>query len=309
MKKIFCLIVVLFAVNNAMAAKLMFVDIDTTMANFENLELNNSELRDINIEIRRQLRDNLPSTYEIKTEQTVREAKGSEFIKDYEGAIRLGKKLGVDYSVYARLSDLNGYKLSLEIYDKEGNFVAASRPIEGKNFDGLLQSIRTNAGSICQKLKEHSYEDFTPMERIGTFVLNHALGAGSFTIQDNNRAGLYIAGLEITGIILYVLSSSFLMPDSSDYITDMSRVYGYNEGDTKFDKEGYNSQKDMANAFLTLGIVSLCAAEIYNIYTSFSYSKPKQTAGLGSARNFNLVVLPTRNGNGMAYGLMYNRRF
>jgi len=321
MKKVLCLIAVLFAVNNAIAAKLMFVDIDTAMANFENLELNKSELRDVNIEIRRQLRDNLPSQYDIITEQTVREAKGSEFIKDYEGAIRLGKKLKVDYAVYARLSDLNGYKLSLEVYDTEGNFVSASDPIEGKSFSDLLQSIRENAGSISKKLKGYYDEKyyFTYEERKSAAFKNLVPGYGSIAVMDDWLGAT--AQWALIGIGAYLMATaSPECPSGSLTAEQLPQNVGDGDNGDNGSKvkdsncyfEDYSFEKPSlwhSTSFVIGLLATISSPLVLNPIRVFTYNKPKPKTAYNKSGNFNLAILPTKNGNGVAYGLMYNKRF
>jgi len=319
MRKVLCLIAVLFAVNNAIAAKLMFVDIDTAMAHFENLELDNSELRDINIEIRRQLRDHLPSQYDIITEQIVREAKGDEFIRNYEGAIRLGKKLRADYTVYARLSDLNGYKLSLEVYSTEGdgNFVSASDPIEGKNFSELLQSIRANAGSISRKLKGYYDEKyyFSDDERRTAAFKNLVPGYGSISIMDDWLGAT--AQWALIGIGAYLMATAspecpegFQKGENMNLsgmgvtlVGDPSQCYNGIGGDMEKPSLWHSTS-------FVIGLLAVVSSPlILNPIRVFTYNKPKPKTAYSKAGNFNLAILPTKNGNGVAYGLMYNKGF
>jgi len=162
------------------------------------------------------------------------------------------------------------------------------------------------------------YQNFTKAERFGTFVLNHAVGLGSYMIMDNTEAFGWILGLQATGTLLYFLGTNiFQMPDRSDYdakecIEDHSPSQFWIKECEKEAKQKYKDDRFSVvsgkYALIISGFGFFGIAEIVNLASSFGYDKPKTTSS-AIPRNFNLAILPTRNGNGMAYGLMYNRRF
>jgi hypothetical protein len=151
-------------------------------------------------------------------------------------------------------------------------------------------------------IEKQQHENFTKPERFGTFLLNHALGLGSYIIQDNGEGAAFILGFQAAGALLFGLGSIVRMPDRSDYDEYGRRNYGYEsyEDDRSF-------QSGLKYSLVVSGLICFGIAEIANVYHSFSYKS--STAGLDFRRNFNLAILSTRNGNVMAYGLMYNKSF
>lgn len=155
----------------------------------------------------------------------------------------------------------------------------------GKRPDVGLPPIPEEFFSKQKKQNENFIEQETK-----TFLLNHIFGLGSF-MQGNRKSGLYILGFEAFGAIL-VASGFFIvpMPDRNDYDEYGRRFDDYNrtyEDDRSF-------RVGAKYTLIISGFALLAVAEIINIVTSF---------------NFNLAILPTGNGNEMAYVLMYNRSF
>ena len=149
--------------------------------------------------------------------------------------------------------------------------------------------------------KLDAYQDFTQLERFGTFALNHVLGLGSLLIMENTGTAGWIALGETAGTLLCVFGSLVKMPDRNSYSDD---VYG--DDNYEIDRTHAVGLKYF---LIVSGLVVLGSTEIANAYSSFTYNKPKPVAGFADPRNFRLAVLPNRNGDGMAYGLMYKVRF
>ena len=152
-----------------------------------------------------------------------------------------------------------------------------------------------------RQTKLDTYQDFTQLERFGTFALNHVFGLGSLLIMENTGTAGWIALFEAIGVTLYVFGSSVKMPDRNSYDDD-----SLGEDDYETDRKLAVGSK---YALIVSGLVALGSIEIANAVSSFTYNKPKPVAGFADPRNFHLAVLPNRDGNGMAYGLMYNVRF
>jgi len=163
------------------------------------------------------------------------------------------------------------------------------------------------------KTSLNASQDFTKLERLGTFALNHVFGLGSLLIMDDYGSAGGIALFESIGVILCVFGFSVKMPDISSYPCP-----GYYAADEECpnrlrrDKNDYGYETDRENAvilkylLLSLGFASFGGAEIWNAISSFTHNKSFAST---EPSNFRLAVLPNRNGNGMAYGLVYNMRF
>jgi hypothetical protein len=99
------------------------------------------------------------------------------------------------------------------------------------------------------------------------------------------------------------------MPDKSKY--DMTNYSSYDR--LKYPSGGNDDYvQDRKKAIelkywlIVPGLIFFGVAEIFNVYHSFSNNSKYSSAPLG---DFHLSTLPTRNGNGVAYGLIYNRSF
>ena len=153
-----------------------------------------------------------------------------------------------------------------------------------KMLDGFKRKTKPQEPEAPNITPTPIYQNFTKAERLGTFALNHALGLGSYMIMDNGSGAAWILGFGVVGGLFYYGSRA--------------NMSGVREDDRAF----------LKYSLIGIGFAFFGGAEIMNLYQSFGYDKP-QTTSLDTHRNFNLAILPTRNGNGMAYGLMYNRRF
>ncbi len=225
----------------------------------------------------------------------------SSGLVDSNSIVDLGKHLGADYvcviystkvmdsyKLEARLINLKtagttGMGITYSGLDNLPNLIAAS--------ESLTCELRYGAGCKQQKEKQaklDAYQNFTQLERFGTFALNHVFGLGSLLIMENNSDAGFIALFEAFGILFYVLGSSVI-----EVPVDWGEM----------------SRAGLKYSFIGVGLAFLGGIEIYNAYSSFGYNKPKPISDLTDPRNFHLAVLPNRNGDGMAYGLMYNVRF
>ncbi len=230
---------------------------------------------------------------------------------DSNSIVDLGKHLGADYVCVVRSTKVvhSSYLLEAKLIDLK----TAKTASIGNTYSSLygLPDLKAASESLtcellnygCKKddkekqAKLDAYQNFTQLERFGTFALNHVFGLGSLLImEDNEPAGLIALG-EAAGVLLYVFGSSVKMPDKSSYDSDYD----------------YASDRDDAvtlkYSLIVSGLVLLGFTEIGNAINSFGYDKPKPVSGFADPRNFHLAVLPNRNGDGMAYGLMYNVRF
>ncbi len=228
---------------------------------------------------------------------------------DSNSMVDLGKNLGADYMCVVRSTRVmdSDYKLVAKLIDlKTGKTVGIgstySKLITIPGLKSASESLTCELlgyGTSCKKeqAKLDAYQNFTQLERFGTFILNHILGLGSLLIMENNSAAGGIALFETLGIGLYVFGSSVKMPDESSYDE---------YDDYKIDRDAAVTLK---YALIISGFAILGFTEIGNAVSSFGYDKPKPVSGFADPRNFHLAVLPNRNGNGMAYGFMYNVRF
>jgi hypothetical protein len=136
--------------------------------------------------------------------------------------------------------------------------------------------------------KGDDYENFTTGRRWGTWALNAFTisGLGSWTLMGDVLGGFVHLGLDIAAIL--TISEE-----------EVCSGEGYYYGPSCSYEPDY--------AYFTIFFLSGAA---WNIYRSITYDKPKpKNAALSKYGNFNMAVLPTKNGNGMAYWLMYNKNF
>jgi len=251
--------------------------------------------------------------------------------------ISLAKNAKADYLCFTKITSVKGvegkrvtakiFDLSKMIYTPENGL----KDIDENDFynmknltkitldvvTDMIGTQKTSNFTVSSANKTYSWENFTKAERFGTFFLNHALGLGSYLIMDDGVDAAVILTFEALAVPLLIIGYNIQMPDKSSYTCsyvgkDVNECSTYDLRDE--DGNYYSDDKDDAIALkyglLISGIVFSIIAEAVNLYGSFGYDKPKPRAtNFIDRRNFNLAILPTKNGNGMAYGLMYNKRF
>jgi hypothetical protein len=236
---------------------------------------------------------------------------------------RLGKEAGVQFVCVADLVEAFGmYNVSARLIDVESAEIVGLGETEIKNVNeigkaaneifeqihGKKTSSSVHAYQQEPKQKpeteiweletkqnpDSDYKNFTKGQRWGTWGLNLAVpGLGSWVIMKDVAGGFVHLGLALTSI--YFLFDAILEADSNE---DCYYSSSYN-----YYCETYY-EPDLSSFW-----ISSLLTGAWNIYRSVSYDKPQKRYGLADPGNFRFAVLPTKNGNGVAYGLRYNYGF
>jgi hypothetical protein len=246
---------------------------------------------------------------------------------------RLGKEAGVQFVCVADLIDAFGiYSLSARLIDVESAEIVGIGETEMKSLgeisnasneifrqiSGKIQvkqeirkkveiaiyepipNVPENKSSMYkefQESQESEYKNFTSGRRWGTWALNAFTlnGIGSWTLMRDVSGGFIHLGFGIVSLFFLLDAES----DASDYNDCYYSGYGYSYCDEYLEPD------------YTLFYVFLVSGAVWNIYRSATYDKPKPKKNYGFAdpSNFRLAILPSKKGNGMAYGLRYNYGF
>lgn len=249
----------------------------------------------------------------------LRKEPGLREATDFVCAINITRHSSGKYNISARLIDVQSAEARIGQVDRnldslEDLSSAATALFESIHEETEVEREKRKKENPAPKAPE--YRNFNQAERFGTFILNHALGLGSYLIQENNGGAAVILVFEALGAPLFLLGSNIKMPDRSSYKCDYGDVNECSSSDL-YDKDGgngYEYDRSVAVAlkysFLGCGIGFLVLAESFNLYHSFGYDKPKpHTTSFIDHRNFHLAILPSKNGNSLKPGVFYNVKF
>jgi hypothetical protein len=140
---------------SAINVAVLNTEVDTESAAAKEIE--DSELRYITQEIRRQAINNLPKDkYRVMTEQSV-QAQGEAILQECAEEncmVSLGEKIGADFITRGTLSKFRKkYTLTVEVYDtKNGMLTASSDPVENEDIEDLLGEFRKIAPAFFAKI-------------------------------------------------------------------------------------------------------------------------------------------------------------
>jgi len=127
-----------------------------------------------------------------------------------------------------------------------------------------------------------SWKNYTFIERLGTFALNHVGGLGSYTIMNDNKAAGNILGAQVTAAACYGLVMLAKIIDE-DY--DFGKYWTW-------------------SCFIIMAVVF----EGLNIFYSFGEDKPKPKVAT-NPHNIHFAILPSENGKSLKSGFTYNFNF
>jgi hypothetical protein len=181
-----------------------------------------------------------------------------------------GRILGARSIITGSLSDVAGsYRLVLRALSVENAAIQASVSLSINNDDRVVRNfIREAAGTV---------QDYTTNERLRIAGLNILFGTGSFMERDKFGGGI-TAAAEGTGLALMVIG----IIGVRDSVMDNVLTFG-------------------GAGLLTGGIV-------FGIIRGFTYHKPGSTVSFVDPNNWQLAILPDKNG-GATVQMSYTMRF
>ncbi|MDR0305447.1 MAG: hypothetical protein LBI42_01275 [Chitinispirillales bacterium] len=148
---------------------------------------------------------------------------------------------------------------------------------------------RASYESAARSQPQYYYENFTGIQRLGTWVVNTMVpGVGSFAIMNDNVGGWTQAGLFFGGLTLFIYGAGELSEGSHF-------------------SEDYSGHGELA---IWLGFGCWAFNSIYNIVRSCTYNKPdpNRRAYSNAFEGFNLAVMPDKQGEFKTM-LLYNKTF
>jgi hypothetical protein len=163
---------------------------------------------------------------------------------------------------------------------------------------GIQASVSLNINKrdpIVQNLRKEVLltEDYTTNERLATAGLNIIFGTGSW-IQKDFFGGGITAATEGIGLVLLLYG----LIDSSYY-----------EGEVNTPYDHYVDDPPVLDTYaIYIGAGLLASGAVFGIIRAFTYHRPGVRVGLANPDNWNLAILPGKNGRGavqMSYTLHF----
>lgn len=179
---------------------------------------------------------------------------------------QMGRMLGARSIITGSLSDVAGsYRLVLRALLVENASIQASVSLNVDKNDRIVQNFIREASGIVQ--------DYTINERARIAGLNIIFGTGSFIERDIFGGGI-TAGVEGTGLVLMLIG----IIDGASYADN-------------------NEDPPIADNILSWGGAGLFAGGIvFGIIRGFTYHKPGSAISFTDLNNWNLAILPDKNG-------------
>ncbi|MDR2581760.1 MAG: hypothetical protein LBC85_12325 [Fibromonadaceae bacterium] len=143
-------------------------------------------------------------------------------------------------------------------------------------------------------------ENFTPLERLGTWYLNAIPGLGSLLVMNDWTGAITHWVLGGGGIALMIAGSANTEEKCTAYTL-------MDDPNSKIERCSTNITKVGSNLIDAGLIMWLSSYLVYNIYRSVTYNKPGSIA-YNKYGDFNVAILPNRHGNINTF-LMYNKAF
>jgi hypothetical protein len=295
MNKIF-LILILLAFS-AVYSQQLRVAVMPTLDNLDSIS--HSDLDFLTGKLREIAGKSLPSNrYGIMTQESIVARMGSQERAEQECReasclADLGKKVQAHYVAQGRIGRFGGnLTLKVELYNSEtGNLIGSFAEVSPNLFT-LVNILDKNAEGMFKRILEEmpivdDYENFSTGTRWATWGLNLLPGGlGSIVFMDDWAGAIVQWATWGVYFAMYMAGGG---PNA---------LYERDEDDEII---GYSTYGSVAMAFGMVGMV-------HNIYRSIAYDKPRPKTE-SNAGAFNMMILPTRNGSGMAYGVRYSAGF
>jgi len=142
-------------------------------------------------------------------------------------------------------------------------------------------------------------ENFTPLQRLGTWGLNVIPGLGSIVIMDDWAGAIPQWVLGGTSLTLSIIRDLSQEEECATYTHIKDPNIKVEKCYTNITKTGIKIGK--------AGNIMYFLSLAYSTYRSITYDKP-ENANYSKYGDFNVAVLPNRRGNFNTY-LMYNKAF
>jgi hypothetical protein len=189
-----------------------------------------------------------------------------------------GRMLGAQSIITGTLEDIGSvYRFRVQSLTVESAKVQASASLNLNKKDPVVQNFMKEASGI---------QDYTKNERAIMAGLNVLFGTGSWMKRDTFGGGI-TAGAEGLGLVLLLYGAI----DSASYTEDST-----------------SSVPDFDYFAMYGGAGILAGGAIFGIIRGFTYHKPGANLALADLNNWNLAILPDKNGLGavrMSYTLHF----
>jgi hypothetical protein len=193
-----------------------------------------------------------------------------------------GRMLGAKSIITGSLSEIGGvYRLSLQSLLVEGAVIQANSSVNVDKRDRIVQNLILEESDDVQ--------DYTISERAAMAGLNVIFGTGSWMKKDFLGGGI-TAATEGVGLVLMLYG-----------IIDAASYRGEYDG-------GVDDPPVFDTYATYIGAGLLGGGAIFGIIRGFTYHKPGATVGFANPDNWNIAVLPGKNGRG-AVQMSYTLRF
>ncbi|MDR0450303.1 MAG: P13 family porin [Treponema sp.] len=192
---------------------------------------------------------------------------------------QVGRMLGARSIITGSLNDVAGsYRLVLRALSVENAAIQASVSLNVDKNDRIVQNFIREASGIVQ--------DYTTNERAKIAGLNILFGTGSFMERDIFGGGI-TAGVEGTGLALMLIGII----------------------DKTLSEDEMGEEAEIRDNILTFGGAGIMAGGIvFGIIRGFTYHRPGSSVSFVNPNNWNLAILPDRNGNATVQ-MSYTLRF